>query len=150
MIPISNISGSSDPDVDPLDFSNMLSSCQNKVQKGEPLHCGNRKGAWFDSELLISPLDPSCERRFSYTGDGGIIPGQAHDRAAVMTIEKLGLDIPKLRSLRKRALEKILQWELPPQEIQTFVTGYLQRDSSGQFGEFCTMVHFFFGTGTPD
>ncbi|MEB3174076.1 MAG: retron system putative HNH endonuclease, partial [Cyanobacteriota bacterium] len=30
----------SDPSVDPLDFSNMLCSCQNQMQKGEPRHCG--------------------------------------------------------------------------------------------------------------
>lgn len=31
----------SDPAVDPLDFSNMLCSCQNRIKKGEPRHCGN-------------------------------------------------------------------------------------------------------------
>ncbi|MEM9009171.1 MAG: retron system putative HNH endonuclease [Cyanobacteria bacterium P01_F01_bin.86] len=36
----------SDPMVDPLDFSNMLCSCQNHLKKREPLHCGNLKGDW--------------------------------------------------------------------------------------------------------
>jgi len=44
-----------------LDFYNMLCSCQNKLKKGEPRHCGNLKG---DDELPISPLDEDCERYF--------------------------------------------------------------------------------------
>lgn len=62
----------SDPTVDPLDFGNLLCSCQNQLKKGEPRHCGNLKGEWFDRDLLVSPLIPGCEDRFAFTGDGEI------------------------------------------------------------------------------
>ncbi len=82
---------------DSLDFSNMLCSCQNQLKKGEPRHCGNLKDDWFDEELLISPLDPECESRFAFTGDGYISSAQSTDSATTETIVRLGLDIPKLR-----------------------------------------------------
>lgn len=44
--------------VDPLDFANMLCSCQNNLQPAEPRHCGNLKGHWYDANLLISPFGP--------------------------------------------------------------------------------------------
>lgn len=34
----------SNPLVDPLDYENMLCSCQNQLERGEPRHCGIRKG----------------------------------------------------------------------------------------------------------
>lgn len=46
----------SDPAVDPLDYRNLLCSCQNQLNKGEPRHCGNKKEDWFDEHLLVSPL----------------------------------------------------------------------------------------------
>ena len=66
----------SDSAIDPLDFSNMLCSCQNQLKKGEPRHCGNLKEDWFDPDLLISPIDPDCENRFAFTGNGLISTGK--------------------------------------------------------------------------
>ncbi|ESQ15163.1 MAG TPA: TIGR02646 family protein [Chromatiaceae bacterium] len=86
--------------VDPLDYGNLLCSCQNRIQKGEPRHCGNLKDKWFDDALLISPLDPACQARFRFSGDGEIKPLTDTDAVAETTIAKLGLDIPKLNALR--------------------------------------------------
>ncbi|MEN8219842.1 MAG: hypothetical protein ABFS56_26535 [Pseudomonadota bacterium] len=44
-----------------LEYNNLLCSCQFELQKTEPRHCGNAKGSWFDENLTISPLEPSCE-----------------------------------------------------------------------------------------
>ncbi|MGX7950697.1 retron system putative HNH endonuclease [Oleidesulfovibrio alaskensis] len=134
-----------DPAVDPLDFSNFLCSCQNRIKKGEPRHCGNLKDDWFDSDLLVSPLTPDCENRFSFTGDGVINPADADDKAAAQTIKKLGLDIPKLNALRTKAIEPFLDDRLSNEEMQIFVSGYLNRDASGQFGEFWTTIRYLFG-----
>lgn len=138
-----------DPYVDPLDYSNLLCSCQNHLRKGEPLHCGNLKGDWFDSKLLISPLDPTCETRFRFTADGYIQPIDEGDSAAVTTIEKLGLDLPKLRDLRSSAIEPFLlleeDEEMPVEDMQTFVTGYLQPSEDGRFSEFWTTIRYLFG-----
>ncbi len=135
----------SDEAVDPLDFSNLLCSCQNQLKKGEPRHCGNLKADWFDSEWLISPLNPNCEQRFAFTGDGQIKPARDTDLAAQQTIEKLGLAIPKLKALRAEILEPFLDESLSADELNAFVAGYLRQDSEGRFSEFWTMIRYLFG-----
>jgi hypothetical protein len=123
----------------------MLCSCQNQLKKGEPRHCGNLKDKWFDEQLLLSPLDPECEGRFVFTGDGYISSSQPTDKAATETVVRLGLDIPKLRSLRKSAIEPFLDDSLNEDDVNRFVSGYLQRDSGWMYGEFWTTIRYLFG-----
>jgi len=134
----------SDPSVDPLDFSNMLCSCQNQMQKGEPRHCGNLKANWFDSVLLISPLDPNCETSFKFTADGYIQARNNQNKAAIITIQKLGLDIPKLRALRREAIEPFLDESLSPEEFNLFVNKYLSSSPSGKFNPFWSTIRDLF------
>ncbi|MBE9070599.1 TIGR02646 family protein [Leptolyngbya cf. ectocarpi LEGE 11479] len=134
-----------DQAIDPIDFSNLLCSCQKYLQKGEPLHCGNLKGCWFDENLLISPLELTCETRFAFTADGHIKPNQAIDAAALKTIEKLGLDIPKLRALRANAIAPFLEDSLSEEELKRFVEGYLEFSENGnQLSAFWTTIHNIF------
>jgi uncharacterized protein (TIGR02646 family) len=135
----------SDPATDSLDFANLLCSCQNQVNKGDPRHCGNSKADWFSDQWLTSPLDPECEARFAYTFDGRIKPASQSDRAAAETISKLKLDIQKLRALRAGAIGPFLDEELTPDDIHTFVTGYLERDADGRFEAFWTTIRYLFG-----
>jgi uncharacterized protein (TIGR02646 family) len=135
----------SDPTVDPLDFSNMLCSCQDQLKKGEPRHCGVLKDDWFDNRMLISPLTPDCETRFAYTGRGRIKPAQETDEAAIETIARLGLDIPKLNAMRANAIEPFLDDDISQEEMQQFVAGYLRKDENGQYGEFWTTISYLFG-----
>ncbi|MCU7814974.1 MAG: TIGR02646 family protein [Candidatus Thiodiazotropha sp. (ex Rostrolucina anterorostrata)] len=134
----------SDPDVDSLDFGNMLCSCQNRLQRGEPRHCGNSKSAWFDKILLISPLDAGCESRFAYNGDGHIKPKLDADGAASETIRRLALDIPKLRALRAAAITPFLDDSLTEADVRQFVGGYLQSGPDGKLGEFWTSISYLF------
>jgi uncharacterized protein (TIGR02646 family) len=131
------------PNVDPLDYLNLLCSCQNNPERGKPLHCGHLKSDWFDPNLLISPLDPTCENRFKFTFDGRIHPVNDNDQAAKMTISRLGLNIPKLRDLRRNAIEPFLSEEISSDELQRFVIGYLQ-PSQGRLGKFWTTIRFLF------
>lgn len=135
----------SDSTVDPLDFSNMLCSCQDRLKKGEPRHCGNLKDNWFDASLLISPLNFGCESRFAFTGDGNIKPGLTSDAAATKTISRLGLNIPKLKALRASAIEPFLEESLSEDDMHRFVAGYLQKSSNGLYGEFWTTIRYLFG-----
>jgi uncharacterized protein (TIGR02646 family) len=135
----------SDHAVDPLDYGNMLCSCQKHIKKGDPRHCGNHKNGWFDELLLISPLDSGCESRFSYTADGGIYPADSNDAAAKVTIEKLKLDIPKLNAMREKAIEPFLDEGLSYDELKQFVAGYLKKDPQGMYGEFWTTINVLFG-----
>lgn len=135
----------SDPAVDPLDFDNLLCSCQNQIKKGEPRHCGNLKDQWFDPVLLVSPLDPDCEARFAHTGDGRIKPASGCDPGAVETIQRLGLDLPKLNALREKAIEPFLDDQISEKDMRMFVSGYLKRDAQGRYGEFWTTISYLFG-----
>lgn len=134
-----------DPQCDPLDYGNLLCSCQNKLAKGDPRHCGNLKNGWFDEESLVSPLAEDCEGRFAYSGDGGIRPSDPDDGPARITIEKLGLDIRKLSDLRKNAIDPFVDIEFSEHEFRQFVDGYLQQNHEGMFGEFCTTIRHLFG-----
>lgn len=141
---IEHLRPQSDPACDSLDYNNMLCSCTRKIIKGDPRHCGNLKGSWFDERLIISPLDPACENKFSYTADGHIKPADSSDNAAQETIKKLGLGIPKLNDLRKKAIEPFLDEGISDGELEKFVTGYLKQDSSGRYGEFWTTIRYLF------
>ena len=133
-----------DPQVDPLDFSNMLCSCQNQLTRGEPRHCGNLKGDWFEAELLVSPLDPTCETRFAFTANGQIRPTNEMDQAAMTTIDKLGLNIRKLQDLRASAIAPFLEEDLSAEEVEAFVAGYLAPAESGSFSPFWTTIQYLF------
>lgn len=133
-----------DPQADSLDYANLLCSCQAQIEKGDPRHCGNRKDDWFDEQLLISPLGSNCAVRFAYSGDGEIRPANLADHSARETIERLGLGIPKVNALRKKAIEPFLDDELSALEMRQFVSGYLQKDAQGMFGEFWTSIHYLF------
>lgn len=68
-----------------------------------------------------------------------------NDLASSETIKKLGLDIPKLNALRAKAIEPFLDEGLSPQEMRAFVSGYLNKDASGRFGQFWTTIRYLFG-----
>ena len=113
-------------------------------QGGICCYCGNSKGDWFDDDLLVSPLDPSCELRFAYTGDGEIHPADTEDDAARMTIQKLCLDIGLLNDRRAKAIEPFLLDDITEPEFLTFVESYLQQSVDGRFNEFHTTIQYLF------
>lgn len=127
-----------------LDFNNMLCSCQQKLDKGEPLHCGNSKG---DEIIPITPLMSDCESKFKYTYDGQIL----HiDEASELTIKHLQLDIDKLNKLRESAIDSILYLDpiakdelLPEEESKEFAQKYLQKNN-GKYNEFYTTIKYLF------
>jgi uncharacterized protein (TIGR02646 family) len=133
-----------DPEVDPLDFNNLLCSCQNQIKKGVPRHCGNLKGDWFDPLLLVSPFDAGCEERFAFSGLGEVKPMDNTDKGAEETIKRLGLDMPKLNSMRASSIEPFLDDTLSEADLQRFVTGYLLQDNENRYGEFWSMIRYLF------
>ncbi len=138
---IEHLKPQSNPSVDPLDFGNMLCSCQNLLKKGDPRHCGNRKE---DNCLLITPLTNNCGELFTYTHDGEIQATVQGDTAVQQTIKILGLDIAKLNALRKNAIEPFLDEDLDPDDVARFVSGYLKKDAQGKFSEFWTTINCLF------
>jgi len=138
---IEHLQPQSDPAVDPLDYGNMLCSCQDQVKKGDPRHCGNLKE---DKVLAVTPLADTCEEQFAFTYDGQIQPVPEDNVAADKTIAVLGLDIPKLNDLRKNAIEPFLDEDLEEGELANFITGYLEKDDHGRFGEFWSTINYLF------
>ena len=128
----------------PLDYSNLLCSCQRSPAAGEPRHCGNLKGSWYSPDLMVSPLDSGCESRFSYLYDGHIKPRMLEDEGAAETIARLGLDIPKLVAMRSAAIAPFMEKDLSYEDVKEFAAKYLHRDSDGRFKEFWTTIDYLF------
>jgi len=126
-----------------LDYDNLLCSCQLELEKGEPRHCGNNKGSWFDETLLITPLNPDCETKFKYTFDGYISESNENEIAAKVTIEKLNLNIDKLNDMRKKAIEPFLDENINEDELELFVNDYLKQ-KNGKFSPFFTTIKYLF------
>lgn len=117
-----------------FDYDNLLCSCQRELSPGEPRHCGHRKGDWFDENLLVSPLAPNCEERFTFTANGDIFPHRDNDAGAKETIRKLGLNIDKLRALRAAAVDGL--YDVPQADIRQLLT----RGADGKFLAFHTTI----------
>ncbi len=130
-----------------LEYMNLFCSCQLELEKGEPRHCGNSKGSWFDESLIVSPIDPTCENRFKYTFDGSIDPTDSNDKGAVETINRLKLCIEKLNKLRSKAIEPFIDETLSEEELKDFVDQYLvdKEFNSGRYNEFYTTIKYLFG-----
>ena len=143
---IEHLRPQSDPTVDPLDYSNMLCSCQNQLKTGDLCHCGILKKDWFGGDF-VSPLSENCEDNFSYTHDGRIQALPEDNNAAQQTITNLGLDIPKLNAQRRKAIEPFLDpdVDLDIDELSQFISGYLQKDKHDKFSPFWTTINSLFG-----
>ncbi len=129
------------------DYDNMICSCQRDIIKGDPEHCVMGKDDWYDVALFISPLDPTCEDKFSYTFDGQILPTDVTDQAAVATIERCKLDIPKLKALREGVLDTFTDDSLSDAELTQYVQSYLiEKDANnGYYNPFFTTIRILFG-----
>ncbi|MEW6347455.1 MAG: retron system putative HNH endonuclease [Thermodesulfobacteriota bacterium] len=123
-------------------YENLLASCGRRDIAGEPRHCGKAKENWYDEHRFVSPLDPTCERRFLYAADGGIFPAARDDIAAETTIPRLALGIDKLRAMRKGALDGALDGieNMTSAEIRAEIERYRTRDPDGSFAPFCVAI----------
>lgn len=124
-------------------WSNLLASCQANLMRGDPRHCGNAKGNWYDSNLTVSPLQETCEQRFHFELDGRISPRHKDDSGAVETIKHLELDGARLRALRNKAIEAIfdgLDSELSPEESDRLMAKLSEKDAAGKYEPFCMVL----------
>ncbi|MBD0346070.1 MAG: TIGR02646 family protein, partial [Coleofasciculus sp. Co-bin14] len=109
-----------------LEYKNLLASCQAErdTVPRPPVRCGYKKGDWYDNHQMVSPLDENCANFFRYSASGEILPTDELDKqeAAKTSIEKLGLDIEKLRLMRSAPIDgALLAIEgLTDEEIQIF------------------------------
>ncbi|MBW4544048.1 MAG: TIGR02646 family protein [Symplocastrum torsivum CPER-KK1] len=137
-----------------LDYRNLLVSCKGESEDSEeseeehrvPVHCGHKKDKWYDEQLMVSPLDVNCASFFRYSASGEILPTDEPDKqeAAKTTIEKLGLDIEKLRLIRSAAIDgALLAIEgLTDEEIQRFSQDFEQLNDQGKYQPFCFAIAY--------
>jgi uncharacterized protein (TIGR02646 family) len=133
-----------------FEYTNLLASCQGESEAPPPVpvHCGHKKGAWYDEHLMISPLEANCADFFIYTEDGQILETDALDKkaAAATTIKMLCLNIPKLTAMREEVIKNLLADididELTDEEKQKLVQGFEQPDANGQYQEFCGAIAY--------
>ena len=124
-------------------------SCQKLPIKKEPKHCGHLKDNWYDENLTISPLQEDCNEYFTYTAFGDILSSEDDEKkeSAKITIEKLGLNIPKLKSERRGAIEGLQellqQVENSKETIEILIQNYDQVNQEGYLNQFCEVLIYF-------
>ncbi|MCF4969804.1 retron system putative HNH endonuclease [Nostoc sp. CMAA1605] len=129
-----------------LEYTNLIASCQGESEEPPPIpvHCGHEKKYWYEAKLMVSPLEPNCEAFFKYTGAGEIQPTDdpLKQDAAITTIEKLALNIDKLKNMRKLAIDAALDATqgLSYEEIQKLVQGYNELNNTGEYTPFCAAI----------
>ena len=124
-------------------YRNLFASCQANLGRRDPRHCGTAKGDWYDAKLFVSPLDPGCEGRFIYDVDGKVRGADPADEGAKETIAHLDLDGARLRALRNKAIEALvdgLDPDLEPEERRVLLADYAARDAQGRFQSFCFVL----------
>ena len=100
-----------------FDYQNLVASCLDSDQLHQ-FSCADRFGGHFklsnyDANLFISPLEPDCQRYFSYETDGRVIPASnlstTEAQRAQYTIDALNLNAPYLKQERLKVIaEKLL------------------------------------------
>lgn len=133
---IEHLNPQSADDDDALDFANFLCSCLRTTVKGDPLHCGMKKGS---NVIPVTPFQLNCSENFRFTADGKI---NGVNEQAIKTIEILALDISKLNDLREKALEPFLDPDLSVDDLKDFVEKYI--DIGQELNPFISMVEHVF------
>lgn len=93
-----------------VDYRNLV-ACYPEATFGHAPYGAHQKEEWplpNERHLFVSPLNASCEARFSFNYRGHI-SATNNDEAAIKTIEKLKLDHPELTALRRQAIRGTLQ-----------------------------------------
>ncbi|GJD21553.1 hypothetical protein RIVM261_065090 [Rivularia sp. IAM M-261] len=127
-----------------LEYTNFLASCQRETKPKEPIHCGKKKDEWYDEKLTVSPLIEDCAEFFRFTEDGQILATETlgQKEQAQATIDKLNLNIDKLKVLRSQAIEGALEdfEELSNIEKEVLLQGFEQTNADGEYEEFCSTI----------
>ena len=82
-----------------LDYHNLLVSCNGMDDTNE--NCGHKKDNWYDARDFLVPLDPDCEKIFTYSITGKI---DASQKRGQITITKLNLNSLQLVRARKAVI----------------------------------------------
>lgn len=112
-----------------LDYNNLIVSCigGRKDPLPKELSCNAKRG---NDQLKMSPLNPDCENRFLYTLDGQILTKDEEDGDCLDTIRVLGLDIERLKNIRK---SKLLYYRnINKSQAQELVNAFSEKNRRGK------------------
>lgn len=110
--------------------------------KGGCAFGAHAKDNWYDPHLMVSPLNPSCGRRFAFDRSGEVSPANPRDLAARTTIQRLHLDHKGLTDMRKGAIDGLLagtrargiKW------LERVAREYSQMTPGQPLAEFCFVI----------
>lgn len=125
-----------------LNYDNLFVSCQAELHAGDPVHCGKAKNDWFDQNLLVSPLQENCTEFFEYSLAGEILPTKNFEssKAAIETIDRLQLNIPKLQAMRQAEITPLFDIELSTEEVLRLIKSFATADGQGYYQPFCPVL----------
>ena len=129
-----------------LDWGNLVACFPRDGMNKSYRYGAQKKDHWWENDgaEFVSPLQPTCERRFRFGVDGKIAAVGKH-AAAVTTIEILALDHRSLAEDRKRVIEEFIYGPngdnpLSPANAQRARQTICGRDGHGRFYEFCMAI----------
>lgn len=114
-------------DLETVAYSNVVAAVDKRSSLG---YGAVAKGAWYDEQSFVSPLDSDCEDRFSFNTAGQVRAADQGDAAAAKTIDVLKLDHDELVELRREAIGVILFDENDEQSLASRLE-QLERASAG-------------------
>ena len=129
-----------------LDYNNMCASCDSDKDKtSKKSHCDVRQK---DRLLDITPLDRDCLSYFVFSLDGKIRPNPQktieEQAKAQDTINKLNLNIYKLKNRRSQILQDTYNWLQQYRDI-TSLKKLLIKDKNGHFVPFYFVPLHYYG-----
>jgi uncharacterized protein (TIGR02646 family) len=123
------------------DYSNLLAAFPEANAQKECAYGARRRKNWYDVQLFIHPLRGDCESRFKYRFDGKVEPANPADKAAAETIDRLNLNDKELVNWRKEVIHAALfASDASKGEIQRLMGAMSQRDSNGNYRQFCFVI----------
>jgi uncharacterized protein (TIGR02646 family) len=129
-----------------LNYNNLVACFPRENMGGKYRYGAQKKGDWWEDagKEFVSPLHPSCEKRFRFDLSGNIsaVNGRSD---GLKTIAVLGLDHPSLIDERKRAVEEFVYGPVGSEPLSQGNTLRAQqsvcmRDRHGQFRQFCDAI----------
>lgn len=129
-----------------LNYENLVACFPRGGMKPEYCYGARQKSDWWedDGAQFVSPLHPSCERRFRFYIDGRIMAVD-NDVAAATTIRVLKLDHKSLTDDRRRVVEEFVYGTSGREPLSVAQARKAQAlvcnaNALGEFIEFCVAI----------
>lgn len=122
-----------------LSYDNLLACCTGGEKKGKERHCDSAKGS---TSITCSPLNEQCINSLSYDLDDGSIHS-SHAPWEQELNDVLQLNIPKLKQMRKAALDGFLYTWAAGEDEEDYVAKILARDEEGKLLPYCGIIQYF-------